>query len=147
MTTGERMKARRKAIGLSAEKVAEELGVSAATIYRYEKGDIEKVPGNILWVLSDTLRTTPAYLMGWSDNPEPSAQLQPREAELAREATTSKAFNTLLYCAGFSESLDDDGNWTVYRGELALDMDEEKASRIMAQTLQFFEYLVEKEKA
>lgn len=42
MTTGERMKQRRKEIGLSAEKVAERLGVSPATIYRYEKGDIEK---------------------------------------------------------------------------------------------------------
>ena len=39
MTTGERMKQRRKEIGFSAEKVAERLGVSPATIYRYEKGD------------------------------------------------------------------------------------------------------------
>lgn len=70
MTTGERMKARRKAIGLSAETVAGELGLSAATIYRYEKGDIEKIPGNILEPLADVLSTTPAYLMGWTDDPE-----------------------------------------------------------------------------
>ena len=42
MTTGERMKIRRKDIGLSAEKLAETLGVSPATIYRYENGEIEK---------------------------------------------------------------------------------------------------------
>ena len=42
MTTGQRMKHRRKSIGLSAERVAEILGVSPATIYRYENGDIEK---------------------------------------------------------------------------------------------------------
>lgn len=68
MTTGDRMKLRRKELGLSAEKVAERLGVSPATVYRYEKGDIEKLPGDILPTLSDILQTTPAYLMGWTDD-------------------------------------------------------------------------------
>ena len=70
MTTGERIRKRRKQLGVSAEQIAVELGVSAATIYRYEKGDIEKLPGNILEPLSNILRTTPAYLMGWSNEPE-----------------------------------------------------------------------------
>lgn len=61
------MKARRKELGFSAEYVAEKLGVSPATIYRYEKGDIEKMPGNILEPISKILHTTPAYLMGWDD--------------------------------------------------------------------------------
>lgn len=67
MTTGERMKERRKELGLSAEYVAERLGVSPATIYRYEKGDIEKMPGNILDPISRILNTTPSYLMGWEN--------------------------------------------------------------------------------
>ena len=53
-----------------------ELGVSAATIYRYEKGDIEKIPGNILEPLADILATTPAYLMGWTDDPEDYEQAE-----------------------------------------------------------------------
>ena len=69
MTTGERMKERRKELGMSAEAVAEKLGVSPATIYRYEKGDIDKMPGNILEPISKILRTTPAYLMGWDEEP------------------------------------------------------------------------------
>lgn len=71
MTTGERMKQRRKEIGLSAEKVAERLGVSPATIYRYEKGDIEKVPVDIFAELAKILQSTPAYLMGWEEQPQP----------------------------------------------------------------------------
>lgn len=71
MTTGERMKQRRKEIGFSAEKVAERLGVSPATIYRYEKGDIEKVPVDSLAELAKILQTTPAYLMGWEEQPTP----------------------------------------------------------------------------
>lgn len=69
MTTGERIKMRRKELGFSAEYVAEQLGVSPATIYRYEKGDIEKMPGNILEPISKILNTTPAYLMGWDTAP------------------------------------------------------------------------------
>lgn len=67
MTTGSRMKARRKELGIPVDKIASALGVSIATVYRYENGDIEKVPGSILEPLSKVLCTTPAYLMGWED--------------------------------------------------------------------------------
>lgn len=77
MTTGERMKQRRKEIGFSAEKVAERLGVSPATIYRYEKGDIEKVPVDSLAELAKILQTTPAYLMGWEEQPAPQKNIPP----------------------------------------------------------------------
>lgn len=60
----ERIKKRRKVIGLSAEIVAEKLGVSPATIYRYEKNDIKKFPTDILEPLAKVLRTTPSYLLG-----------------------------------------------------------------------------------
>ena len=66
---GERMKKRRKQLKLSADVVAERLGVSRSTIFRYEKGEIEKLPTNILDDIAKILQTTPAYLMGWeSDN-------------------------------------------------------------------------------
>lgn len=70
MDTGIRMKELRKRLGLSAEEVAAELGISPATVYRYEKGDIKKMPGSMLEPLADLLCTTPAYLMGWTDDPE-----------------------------------------------------------------------------
>lgn len=70
------MKDRRKAIGLSAERLAEMLGISPATIYRYENGDIEKVPGDRLGPIANALQTTPAYLMGWeSETTTPSPKL------------------------------------------------------------------------
>lgn len=68
MTTGQRIKFRRKEIGMSAESLAEALGVSPATIYRYENGEIEKVPGDRLEPIANALHTTPAYLMGWADS-------------------------------------------------------------------------------
>lgn len=83
MTTGERMKQRRKEIGLSAETVAAGLGVSPATIYRYEKGEIEKLPGDVIEPLAKILRTTPAYLMGWEDDSVPELNARDRR-DIAR---------------------------------------------------------------
>ena len=81
MTTGQRMRERRKEIGLSAEKVAEMLHLSPATIYRYENGDIEKVPGDFLGPIAKVLNTTPAYLMGWEtteqEEPAPLSNVIP----------------------------------------------------------------------
>ena len=64
MTIGKRIKERRKALGYSAEELAARLGKSPATIYRYENGDIEKLPGNLLAPLAEMLNTSTAYLLG-----------------------------------------------------------------------------------
>jgi transcriptional regulator with XRE-family HTH domain len=69
MSIGDRIKARRKAVGLSVDELAERLGKNRATVYRYESNDIEKIPTTILEPLAKALDTTPAYLMGWSDDP------------------------------------------------------------------------------
>ena len=68
MEIHERIKQRRKEIGLSAEQVAEQLSISPATMYRYENNDIKKFPTEILEPLAKVLKTTPAYLMGWTEN-------------------------------------------------------------------------------
>lgn len=67
MTVGERLRARRKQLGLSAEKVADELGVSPSTIYRYENGEINKMGIDKLGPIAAAVHTTPAFLMGWED--------------------------------------------------------------------------------
>lgn len=73
MTTGERIKCRRKELGISAETLADMLNVSPATIYRYEKGDIEKLPSYALQPIAEALNTTPAFLMGWEEEKKPAA--------------------------------------------------------------------------
>lgn len=68
MKIGERIRQRRKFLGLSVDELAEKLGKNRATIYRYESSDIEKLPTTVLEPLADALKTTPAYLMGWEDD-------------------------------------------------------------------------------
>lgn len=68
MKIGERIKQRRKELGMSADKLGQILGKDRSTIFRYEKGDIENLPLDILQPIAKALQTTPQYLMGWSDN-------------------------------------------------------------------------------
>lgn len=68
MKVYERIKALRKERGLTAEQVAEAIGVSRATIYRYETKDIENMPITVLEPLSKILHCSPGYLMGWEEN-------------------------------------------------------------------------------
>lgn len=88
MKIGDRMKERRVALGLTVEEVAEQLGKNRATIYRYENNEIENVPTTILEPLSKALRTTPAALMGWEEDPSAHAisQLQGVYLSYAKEA-------------------------------------------------------------
>lgn len=79
MTIGERIKQRRKELRMSADKLGEILGKDRSTIFRYEKGDIENLPLDILKPIATALSTTPQYLMGWSDDKKGNA---PEELKL-----------------------------------------------------------------
>ena len=68
---GKRIKSRRKEISLSAEKLAEMVGVSAATVYRWENGDIETIKISKVADIAKALFVTEAYLAGWADFPTP----------------------------------------------------------------------------
>ncbi|MGT2951629.1 XRE family transcriptional regulator [Streptococcus cuniculi] len=66
MNVGKRIKARRTELGFNADWLAKKIGVSRSTIFRYEKGDIEKMPTETLERIASALNTSPAYFMGWS---------------------------------------------------------------------------------
>ena len=74
METAKRIKQRREELGISAEELARRIGKAKTTIYRYELGYIEKMPTDVLKAISEVLRTTPAYLMGWSDDPNGNSE-------------------------------------------------------------------------
>ena len=93
MRVGERIKSRRKEIGLSAEEVAIELGVSPATVYRYESNDIMNMRIDKLEPIAKALRTTPAYLMGWEDDKKENP---PAESQRILESVNSSENIDLL---------------------------------------------------
>lgn len=67
MTIGDRIKSRRKHLKMSAEELAKRIGKDRSTVFRYEKGDIENLPLDILEPIAKALNTTPQYLMGWDE--------------------------------------------------------------------------------
>ena len=67
MTVGQRIKKRRKELGISADELGKRLGKDRSTVFRYENGYIEKLPIDILKPIADALLTTPEYLMGWEE--------------------------------------------------------------------------------
>lgn len=69
MKVGEKIKKRRKDLGISAERLAAQIGVSPGTVYRYENSDIENMGANRLKPIAEALQTTPDYLLGWTDDP------------------------------------------------------------------------------
>lgn len=68
MTIGQRIKERRKALGMSAEELGSLIGKNPATIYRYEKGEIEKLPATILEPLAKALKCSAGALIAGIDS-------------------------------------------------------------------------------
>lgn len=64
--TGKRIKDRRKELNISAAVLAERIGLSKATIHRYENGDIRNIKMPILESMADILKVNPLWLIGKS---------------------------------------------------------------------------------
>lgn len=83
MNTGTIIKELRKQKHMSAEDIAEKLHVHPSTFYRWEKGDIEKIPYQVLIPLARILNVSPLDLLGI--DPE----------GITREQRMMRAFNLL----------------------------------------------------
>lgn len=70
MKTGERIKEIRKSRKLSVEYVADKLGVSPSTVYRYENSSISKIPIDVIDSLCGILGVSTGELMGNTVTPE-----------------------------------------------------------------------------
>lgn len=67
MELADRAKKRRLELGLSQEEVAKRMGYSSRTsINKIENG--RQITQKIIIRLADALETSPAYLMGWTDD-------------------------------------------------------------------------------
>ncbi len=65
----ENIKAQRLSLDMTLEEVAKIVGVTRQTILKYENGIISNIPSDKIELLAQALHTSPAYLMGWADDP------------------------------------------------------------------------------
>lgn len=68
MTIGDRIKKLRMLIDMSQVELAEKIGVKKQTLYKYENNLVTNIPSDVIERICKVLNTSPAYLMGWSDN-------------------------------------------------------------------------------
>lgn len=69
MRIGDRIRRRRDELGITQTALADAIGVSKQTLYKYENGIISNIPSDKIEAAAEILRTTPSFLMGWSDSP------------------------------------------------------------------------------
>ena len=87
------LKAKRKELGLTLAQIAEKIGVTEATVQRWESGNIKSLRHERIAKLADILGVTPAVLMGWD---EPTAPTLPSPTSLLntspspRDSTSSR---------------------------------------------------------
>ena len=74
----QRIKALRQQQGMTLRELSRKTGVTEATISRWETGRIANMRRDKIAVLAEALGTTPAYLMGLTDDPQ-SAPLAARD--------------------------------------------------------------------
>lgn len=57
----------RKRKGLTLEQLGDRIGVSKATIHRYESGTIENIPSDKIEAIANACGVSPAAIMGWEE--------------------------------------------------------------------------------
>lgn len=71
MNVSDRIKYLRQLRGMTLDEIAELVGVSNATVSRWETGEIKNIRSDKFEVLAKALKTTTAYLHGYIDDPDP----------------------------------------------------------------------------
>lgn len=128
MSIGENIRSRRKELDMTLEEVASLVGLSRQTLSRYETGIIGNIPSDRIELLAKALHTSPAYLMGWADDPAVDGD--------GMEVATG----VMIAAAQKKPTVKDDGLSDVER--LFLSLSPERREEV----LRFMEYLAQSEK-
>lgn len=77
MFMGQRLREQREKCGFSQQDIGDVLGISRSAIQKQESGKSKSIDTLSLELLAEKLNCSPAYLMGWTDNPLTPAKEQP----------------------------------------------------------------------
>lgn len=73
MSLAKTLKERRSALGLTLLDIANKMGVSEATVQRWESGNIKSLRYDRISKLADILHVSPSLLMGWEEKKPPES--------------------------------------------------------------------------
>lgn len=91
------IKNRRSELGLTLEEVARRVGVSRATVLRWETGAIQNLGRDKIAALAAALHVSPEFLLGWTE--DPGAQMEISLASATADLTPEEIASVLNYIA------------------------------------------------
>lgn len=77
MTVGDRIRKVRQEQDVTQQELADYIGVSKQAVYKYENNIVTNIPTDKVDAIAKRLRVSPAYLMGWEEQPAPAASRKP----------------------------------------------------------------------
>lgn len=86
MTVGDRIRKHRELSGISQTYLAEKIGVSKQTLYKYEKNVITNIPSDKIEEIAKALNVSESCLMGWEN----------KEIELINEEEKGRSLSKLI---------------------------------------------------
>jgi len=118
MSTGEKIKTLRIALGMSQEELGEKIGVQKAAIHKYENDIVVNLKKSVICALAIALKCSPAYLMF-----DDKSQL-PTMKKLKRILSAEEFEQVEETAALWAQHLDEKGEvpWSVMLGEVPLDI-------------------------
>ena len=81
MTVGDRIRQVRQEQDVTQQELADYIGVSKQAVYKYENNIVTNIPTDKVDAIAKRLKVSPAYLMGWEEQPEPKKPTIPRGFE------------------------------------------------------------------
>lgn len=93
MSIGQRIKECRELSKMTQESLANKIGTTKQTIYKYENDIITNIPPDKVELLAKALAISPAYLMGWIDN---DAEKGGEMKETIKNVSTKELVNELV---------------------------------------------------
>lgn len=96
MNIGNVIYSKRKELGLSSIEVAQKVGVSHATVLRWEQGYIKSIKASKLALLADVLHISPLELLDAPTDEEQSIVYQYRSLSASNKIVVTNLINNLL---------------------------------------------------
>ena len=71
VTVGDRIRQVRQEQDVTQQELADYIGVSKQAVYKYENNIVTNIPTDKVDAIAKRLKVSPAYLMGWEEQPTP----------------------------------------------------------------------------
>lgn len=71
VTVGDRIRQVRQERDVTQQELADYIGVSKQAVYKYENNIVTNIPTDKVDAIAKRLKVSPAYLMGWEEQPTP----------------------------------------------------------------------------